>query len=97
MHDFFCFTNRVPEYLRSRMVYKFTCSRCNSTYVGMKNRRMRTRVCEHLGISPLTGANVKTTSVVHDYFILTGHTISFNDFIILSSVPDMHSLLIHEH
>ena len=63
----------------------------------MTNRRVRTRVCEHAGISPLTRANVITTSVGHDHFILTGHTISSNDFIILCSVPDRHSLLIHEH
>ena len=63
----------------------------------MTNRHMRTRACEHMSISPLTGANVKTTSVVHDHFILTGHMISFNDFIILRSVPDRHLLLIHEH
>ena len=43
----------------------------------MKNRHMRTRACEHMGISPLTATNLKTTSVVHDHFILTGHTISF--------------------
>ena len=51
MHDFFCFKDRVPECLRSRVVYKFTCSRCNSTYVGMTNRHMRTRASEHMGIS----------------------------------------------
>ena len=50
-----------------------------------------------MGIFPLTKAYVKTTLVVHDHFILTGHMISFNDFIILCSVPDRHSLLIHEH
>ena len=77
------------------VVYKFTCSKCHSTYVGMANRYMRTRTCKHMGIFPLTGANVKTTSVVNDHFILTGHMISFNDFIILRSVPDRHSLLIH--
>ena len=58
---------------------------------------MRTRACERKGISPLTRANVKTTSVVYDHFILTGHTVSFNDFIILRSISDRHSLLIHEH
>ena len=63
----------------------------------MTNRHMRTRTCEHMGNSPLTRANVKTTSVVYDHFILTGHTISFNDFIIMRSVFDRHSLLIHEH
>ena len=61
MHDFFGFKDRVPECLRSRMAYKFTFCRCNSTYVGMTNRHMRTRAYEHMGISPLTGANVKTT------------------------------------
>ena len=50
-----------------------------------------------MNISPLTGANVKTTSVVHDHLILTGHNIPFNDFIILRSVPNRQSLLIHEH
>ena len=69
MHDFFCFKDRVPECSHSRVVYKFTCDKCNSTYVGMTNRHMRTRVCEHMGISPLTGAYVKTTSVIHDHFL----------------------------
>ena len=62
----------------------------------MINRHMQIRACEHMGISHLTGANVKTTLVVHNHFILTGHIISFNDFTILCSVPDRHSLLIHK-
>ena len=58
---------------------------------------MRTHACEHMGISPLMKANVKITSVVHNHFFLTGHMISFNDFIILRLVPDKHSALIHEN
>ena len=50
-----------------------------------------------MGISPLIGVNIKTTSVVHDHFILTGHMISFDDFIMLRAIPDRHSLLIHEN
>ena len=50
-----------------------------------------------MGIFPLIGANVKTTSVVYDHYILTGHMILLNNFIILRSVHDRHSLLIHEH
>ena len=61
----------------------------------MINQHMRTRACEHIGISSLTEANVKTTSIVLDHSILTGHTILYNDFIILHSFPDRHSLLIH--
>ena len=58
-------------------------------------------ICEpvhvNIWVSLLMGSNVKTTSVVYDHFILTGQTISFNDFNTLLSVPDRHSLLIHEH
>ena len=46
MHDFFCFKDKVPECLHSRVVNKFTCSRCNSTYVDMTNPHMQTRACE---------------------------------------------------
>ena len=63
----------------------------------MANRHLRTRACEHMVISPLIGVNIKTISVVYDHLILTGHTISFNDFNILRSIPDKHSLLIHKH
>ena len=59
MHDFFCFKDRVSECLRLRVVYKFTCRRCNSSYACMTNRHMQTSVCEHMGISPLTQTNVK--------------------------------------
>ena len=40
--------------------------------VSMTNRHMRTRACEHMGISSLTGANVKTTSIVHDLRLIDG-------------------------
>ena len=63
------------------VVNKFTCSRCNSTYVIMTNRHIRASAYENVDIFPLTGANVQTTSLVHDHYILTGHAISFHDFI----------------
>ena len=33
--------------LRSKVVYKLTCSGCNSTYVGQTDRNLATRVDEH--------------------------------------------------
>ena len=40
--------------LRSKMVYKLTCSGCNSTYVGQTVRHLATRVDEHRkGDSPV--------------------------------------------
>ena len=40
--------------LRSKLVYKLTCSGCNSTYVGQTVRHLATRVDEHRkGDSPV--------------------------------------------
>ena len=38
----------VPKELRSHVVYKFTCARCNACYVGETHRHFCTRVHEHL-------------------------------------------------
>ena len=40
-------------------VYKFTCGSCNATYSGKTKRHFKVRICEHLGISALTGKRVK--------------------------------------
>ena len=38
---------------------KFQCGSCNATYYGKTKRRFKVRMCEHLGISALTGKRVK--------------------------------------
>ena len=38
----------VPRSLRLNVVYKFTCVKCNSAYVGETRRHLSTRVREHL-------------------------------------------------
>ena len=38
----------VPRYLKSRVVYKFSCAGCNSCYVGETTRYLDTRIEEHL-------------------------------------------------
>ena len=38
----------VPEGLRTRVVYKFSCASCNACYVGETRRHFSTRVREHL-------------------------------------------------
>ena len=35
---------RIPNELKSKVVYQFTCCRCNSTYVGKTKRHLKTRV-----------------------------------------------------
>ena len=55
--SFFSFKDKVPLNARSLVLYKFTCSSCNSAYIGKTKRHFLVRMFEHLGISLSTGAN----------------------------------------
>ena len=54
----------------SGIVYKFQCGGCNATYYGKTKRDFKVRMCEHLGISALTGKRVKgdDNSIVKNIF-----------------------------
>ena len=41
-------TDVIPDSLKSRVVYKFTCAGCGARYVGETNRHFYTRVNEHI-------------------------------------------------
>ena len=41
--------DKVPEYLKSHMVYEFCCPACNSKYIGKTDRNFATHVQEHSG------------------------------------------------
>ena len=58
--NFFQFKDKMPYCLRSNVVYKFSCGRCNATYYGETCRHLSVRVGEHSGISPLTGKKLKS-------------------------------------
>ena len=60
LSSLFSFKDKIPHYLTSGVVYKFTCGTCNGTYIGKTKRHQKTRFCEHLGVSALTGKPVKT-------------------------------------
>ena len=60
LSSLFSFKDKIPRYLSSGVVYKFTCGTCNGTYIGKTKRHQKTRFCEHLGVSALTGKPVKT-------------------------------------
>lgn len=59
LRTLFSFKDKIPSYLRSGLIYKFTCPSCNAVYIGETKRHEKTRFCEHLGISALTGKNLK--------------------------------------
>ena len=49
--SYYCNTkDKVPEYLKSHMVYEFCCPACNNKYIGKTDRNFGTRVLEHSGL-----------------------------------------------
>ena len=76
----FNFKDKLPQYLVSGIIYKYTCSRCNSTYIGKTKRHRHHRVSEHAGRSPLTGKLLKGqgSTTVRDH-MLTCDTIVCDD------------------
>ena len=49
----------IPTSQKRGLVYKYKCGGCDATYYGKAKRHFQIRICEHLGISHLTGKNVK--------------------------------------
>ena len=101
--NFFTFKDKIPIFLRSGIVYKFKCGGCNATYYGKTKTRFKVRMCQHLGVSALTGKRVKgdDDSAVKEHHLFCNHTSGFDDFFILASnnnyfkVTLMESLLIN--
>ena len=85
--NFFTFKDKIPSLLRSSVVYKFKCGSCNATYYGKTKRHFKVRMCEHLGISALTGKRVKgdDDSAIKEQLLFCNHTPDFEDFSILAA------------
>ena len=84
---------RLRISLRSNVVYKFLCGRCNATYYGKTCRHLSVRVGEHLCVSPLTGkrSKSKTSTAVKDHMLFCDHIVSIDDFKTLTtSDSDFH-------
>ena len=85
--NFFTFKDKIPSVLRSGIVYKFQCRSCNATYYGKTKRHFKVGMCEHLGISALTGKRVKgdDDSAITEHLLFCNHTPDFEDFSILAT------------
>ena len=57
--NFFTFKDKIPIFLRSGIVYNFKSGGCNATSYGKTTHHFKVRMCEHLGVSALTGKRVK--------------------------------------
>ena len=49
LHNYFNAKDKVPEYLKSQIVYIFYCTVCNSKYIGKTNRNFSTCVQQYSG------------------------------------------------
>ena len=85
--NFFTFKDKIPLVLRSGNVYKFQCGSCNATYYGKTKLHFKVRMCEHLGISALTGKRVKgdDDSAIKEHLLFCNHKPDFEDFSILAT------------
>ena len=79
--------DRIPINLCSNVVYRYKCKtggECTSFYLGSTIRSLGERICEHKGVSLLTGAKLtRPNSAVHEHCCNSGHTISEDSFDIL--------------
>ena len=48
IQNFFSAKDKVPDTLRSNVVYKFKCASCTATYIGETSRHFKTRKIEHV-------------------------------------------------
>ena len=85
LRTLFAFKDRIPAYLSSGIIYKYTCSRCKSTYIGESKRHTKRRFCEHMGISTLTGKPLKgqNSTTVNDHAKQCKSETSLDDFCLL--------------
>lgn len=58
----FPFKDKIPEVLRSAVIYKYCCPSCEASYVGSTTLRLISRVCQHKGKSDRTGEWLTTPS-----------------------------------
>ena len=49
--SFLNFKDKIPQCVRSNVVYKFSCLHCKATFVGESPRHFHTRISEQRGIT----------------------------------------------
>ena len=98
LKSLFSFKDKIPSYLSAGVVYKFVCGGCNATYIGKTKRHSKTRFCEHLGISALTGKCLKSEkpSAVSDHLEVCRFKADLNSFSVLGRDSNNWQLLLKE-
>jgi len=92
------FKDILRNELHFYVIYKFSCGRCNSTYYGETIRSLKVRICEHSGLSPLTGKRVvnNNNSAIKDHMLFCDHVVRPDDLKVLASGSSEFRLKIQE-
>ena len=82
----------------TKVVYKYRCGRCSSSYYGETDRHLRVRVGEHIGLSPLTFKKCKPSneSAVRDHLLFCDDDPCFEEFFAQAKASSRFSLEIKE-
>ena len=96
--SFFNYKDKLPKQCQSSLVYKYSCARCASEYVGSTIRTLQSRVDEHCGRSSRTGLLLSKPplSSIREHAKTCSLGISLEDFKILGKEKDLISLRILE-
>ena len=78
--------SEIPKVLKRGVVYRITCSRCKSCYVGQTVRHLHTRIEEHS----------RPSSVLSNHFKNCNYIPTMDDVSILATAKSMHQLLVLE-
>ena len=95
----FRFKDTVPKLMRSLVVYKYSCPRCNlGTYLGSTKRMLKVRIDAHCGVSHRTGCslNKKEFSNIREHAKKCKTSITYDQFEIIGQAANETSLLILE-
>ena len=87
---------KLPNNLRSNIIYKFECESCKALYFGSTTRHFKSRIAEHLGVSIRTGNTLSspTYSAIREHSENSNHPMSFDNFTSLKSIN--HNILTME-
>ena len=86
--SFFQFKDKLPNCLRSNVVYKFSCGTCNTAYYSETCQHLIIRTSKDSDFSPLTRKKSKSkkSTAVKGHMLLCDRIISIDGFKILNKV-----------
>ena len=92
----FSFKDRVPSYICSSVVYKFTCSSCHAIYYGETSRHFIVCCTEHLGINRKGNSIKGALSAIKDHIKETGNIAFLDNFCTIDRTNNELDLLVNE-